>query len=248
REGRGKLTGSFSAKSSQMDGLKYVGPDLYGNDVIYFNEKNATNRRLDSMKALQAVSPTAARQTAIIPDSIKSTKYTYSPGKYLNQDKPQIDFDGMISGSITDDWGFLVSGRYFDTYGRLPNEHQQQADLTFKTTYNLGREFKLNAFAIVNDKGQLFGWKNTYYNDKARHFLEAVPKSDGINVIGSIKATHLLSPSTFYEVQLSHTYRNDRYGFSDDNNDGIAALNEDGDFLTLEKTADGAGQVLPRRR
>ncbi|MDP2884392.1 MAG: carboxypeptidase-like regulatory domain-containing protein [Ignavibacteria bacterium] len=245
REGRGKLTGSFSAKSSQPGGLKYVGPDLYGNDVLYFNEKNATNRRLDSMKALQAVSPTAARQTAIIPDSIKSGKYTYYQGKYLNQDKPQIDIDGMISGSITDDWGFLLSGRYFDTHGRLPNEHQQQADLTFKTTYNLSREFKLNAFAIVNDKGQLFGWKDTYYNDKARHFLEAVPKSDGINVIGSLKATHVLSPSTFYEVQLSHTYRNDRYGFCDDNNDGIAALNEDGEFLTLEKTADANKYISP---
>jgi hypothetical protein len=245
REGRGKLNGSFSLKSSQMGGLKYAGPDLYNNDVIYFNEKNATNRRLDSMKALQAVTPTAARQSAITPDSIKSTKYTYYQGKYLNQDKPQIDVDGMISGSITDDWGFLLSGRYFDTHGRLPNEHQQQADLTLKSTYNLGKEFKLNAFAIVNDKGRLFGWKNTYYNDKARQFLEAVPKSDGINVIGSLKATHVLSPSTFYEVQLSHNYRNDRFGFCDDNGDGIAALNENGNFLTLEKTADADKYISP---
>lgn len=238
REGRGKLTGSFSAKSSQPGGLKYVGPDLYNNDVIYFNEKNTTNRRLDSMKALQATAPTAARQALITPDSIKSTKYTYTPGKYLNQDSPQLDIDGMISGSITDDWGFMLSGRYFDSHGRLPNERQRQADLTLKTTYNLGKEIKLNAFGIVNDKGKLFGWKNSYYNDKARHFLEAVPKSDGLNIIGSIKATHVLSPSTFYEVQLSHTYRNDRYGFSDDNNDGKCDINEDGEFLTLEKTAD----------
>ena len=238
REGRGNLKGSFSARSSQTGGLKYVGPDLYGNDNIYFDERNITRRRLDSMKTIQAVTPTAARQASITPDSIKSTKYTYDKGKYLNQDKPEMDIDGMISGSITDDWGFLLSGRYFNSYGRLPNEHQQQADLTLKSTYNLGNEFKLNAFVIVNDKGKLFGWKNTYFNDRARHFLEAVPKSDGINVIGSLNATHVLSPKTFYEVQLSQTYRNDRYGFSDDNGDGIAALNENGDFLTLEKTAD----------
>jgi hypothetical protein len=238
REGRGKLTGSFSAKSSQMDGLKYVGPDLYWNDQVYFDEKNATKRRLDSNKALQATSPTTARQLVITPDSIKYGKYTYTKGKYLNQDKPQIDVDGMISGSITDNWGFLLSGRYFDTHGRLPNEHQQQADMTFKTTYNLGSQLKLNGFAIVNDKGRLFGWKNTYYADKTRQFLEGVPKSDGINVTGSLKATHVLSASTFYEVQLSSIYRNDRFGYSDDNGDGFCALNENGEFLTLEKTAD----------
>jgi len=238
REGRGKLTGSFSAKSSQMNGLKYVGPDLYWNDQVYFDEKNATKRRLDSNKTLQATSPTVARQLVITPDSIKFGKYTYTTGKYLNQDKPQIDVDGMISGNIMENWGFLLSGRYFDTHGRLPNEHQQQADLTFKTTYSLGSKFKLNAFAIVNDKGQLFGWKNTYYADKTRQFLEGVPKSDGINVTGSLKATHMLSSSTFYEVQLSTIYRNDRFGYSDDNGDGFCGLNENGEFLTLEKTAD----------
>jgi outer membrane receptor protein involved in Fe transport len=238
REGRGKLTGSFSAKSSQMNGLKYVGPDLYWNDQVYFDEKNATKRRLDSNKTLQATSPTVARQLAITPDSIKYLKYTYTQGKYLNQDKPQIDVDGMISGSIMENWGFLLSGRYFDTHGRLPNEHQQQADMTVKSTYNLGSAFKLNAFAIVNDKGRLFGWKNTYYADKTRQFLEGVPKSDGINVTGSLKATHVLSSSTFYEVQLSSIYRNDRFGYSDDNGDGFCALNENGEFLTLEKTAD----------
>jgi hypothetical protein len=48
----------------------------------------------------------------------------------------------------------------------------------------------------------------------------------------------VLSPSTFYEVQLSSTYANQRYGYSDDNGDGFCALNENGEFLTLEKTAD----------
>jgi hypothetical protein len=165
-------------------------------------------------------------------------KYTYYTGKYLNNDKPVIDVDGMISGSITDDWGFMLSGKYYDSHGRLPNEHTQQADLTFKTTYNLSKAFRINAFGILNDRGYLFGWKNTFYNDKARHFLEGVPKSDGFNFVGSLKATHMLSQSSFYEVQLSHTYRQDRYGFADDNGDGLCALNENGEFLTLEKTAD----------
>lgn len=238
REGRGKLSGSFSARSSQLKGLKYDGPDLYWNDKVYFDEKTATQDRLAANKALQATAPTAARQLAITPDSIKSLKYTYYTGKYLNNEKPVIDVDGMISGSITDNWGFMLSGKYYDSHGRLPNEHTQQADLTFKTTYNLSKAFRINAFGILNDRGYLFGWKNTFYNDKARHFLEGVPKNDGFNFVGSLKATHMLSQSSFYEVQLSHTYRQDRYGFADDNGDGLCALNENGEFLTLEKTAD----------
>ncbi len=238
REGRGKMTGSFSAKTSQMNGLKYVGPDLYWNDAVYFAEKTVTQTRLASNQALQATSPTAARQLLITPDSIKSLKYTYSTGKYLTQDKPQIDVDGMLSGSITDKWGYLVSARYFDSHERLPNEHEREADLTIKSTYNLGSQFKINAFGILNDRGRLFGWKNTYYNDQWRYFLEGVPKNDGVTATGSVKATHVLSQSSFYEVQVSSTYRNERYGYSDDNHDGFAALNENGDFLTLEKTAD----------
>lgn len=238
REGRGKLTGSFSAKTSQLKGLKYVGPDLYWNDAVYFTEKTTTQTRLAANQALQATAPTAARQLLITPDSIKSLKYTYTTGKYLNQDKPVIDVDGMLSGSITDNWGFLVSGRYFDSHDRLPNEHERAADLTVKSTYNLGSNFKINAFGILNDRGRLFGWKNSYYNDQWRYFLEGVPRSDGVTATGSLKATHVLSPNTFYEVQLSSTYRNDRYGYTDGNNDGFAALNESGDFITLEKTAD----------
>ena len=238
REGRGNLTGSFSAKTSQLNGLKYVGPNLYWNDPVYFAEMNATRRATDSLKTLQATAPTAARQILITSDSIKSGKYTYYTGKYLNGDKPQIDVDGMLSGSITDNWGFLASGRYFDSHERLPNEREREADVTLKSTYNLGSEFKINAFGILNDRGRLFGWKNTYYNDQWRYFLEGVPKNDGVTATGSLKATHVLSPSTFYEVQLSANFNNERYGYCDDNGDGFCALNENGNFLTLEKTAD----------
>ena len=65
-----------------------------------------------------------------------------------------------------------------------------------------------------------------------------MPKNDGVSATGSIKATQVLSPSTFYEVQLSSIFHQERYGYSDDNGDGFCALNENGDFITLDKTAD----------
>ncbi len=118
-----------------------------------------------------------------------------------------MDFEGFLGGNITEDWRFYLSGRYYDTHGRLPNQRNRQADITLKTGYNLTNDIKLDAFGIVNDKGSLFGWKNTDYNDRIRYFLEGVPKNNGLDYVGSLKLTHVLSPSTFYEVQLSQTYK-----------------------------------------
>ena len=83
REGRGPLTGSFSVKSSQTNGLTYVGPNLYWNDAVYFAEEYVTKHATDSLKARQAnpATASAAQQTLITSDSIKSSKYTYYTGK-----------------------------------------------------------------------------------------------------------------------------------------------------------------------
>ena len=126
----------------------------------------------------------------------------------------------------------MLSGRYFDTHGRLPNQRLRQADITLKTAYNITNDIKLDAFGILNDKGQLFGWKNTDYNDRFRYFLEGVPKSNGLDYVGSLKLTHVLSPEHVLrsagepDVQGLQTY-----GYTDANGDGVCDLNEDGEFL-----------------
>jgi hypothetical protein len=234
KEGRGALTGGLNARVSQFNGLSYNGPSVYWDDYQFFNDQYSTKRRLDSLRLL---TPSTAVQNNITADSTRYSKLKYYRGKYDSQNKPTMDFEAFLGGNITEDWRFYLSGRFYDTHGRLPNQRQRQADITLKTAYNITNDIKLDAFGILNDKGKLFGWKNTDYNDRFRYFLEGVPKNDGMDFVGSLKLTQVLSPSTFYEVQLSQTYKQERYGFTDANGDGYCDLNEGGDFLEMADTA-----------
>lgn len=225
KEGRGELNGSVYARLSQFNGLKYLGPNLYWNDSVYFSAANALGAKIASGKGTQA-------------DSVKLQKYTYTRDKYNSQIKPQIELEGTVGGEIMEDFGIFVAGRYIDSHERLPNERTREADMTVKMNYNLTPQLKLLAFGIMNDQGRFLGWKNSTYYDNSRFFLEGVPRNDGGSIVASIKGTHVLSPSTFYELQFSTQNRQNRLGFVDGNNDGIIGLNEDGDFLTLETTAE----------
>lgn len=234
REGRGPLSGTINARVSQFNGLDYNGPDIYGNENIYFSEKSALSRKVDSLRVVRSgggATPTLAA------DSARLGRYTYTPGKYTSE-KPQIEVEGSLGGKLTEDLGFYFSGKYFDTHGRLPNEHDRQVNLTLKSNYNLTSELKLTALGIMTDRGKIFGWKNTGYQESSRFFLEGVPKNDGDDIVGSLKLTHVLSPEAFYEVQGSYNYSNSRQGYSDDNGDGFCALDEDGDFITLSTLAE----------
>jgi outer membrane receptor protein involved in Fe transport len=239
REGSGTLSGSFQARASQFNGLHYAGPDVYNLDSLYFKEKNTTNTRLATNRAIRdtARNPSQALLTAIVQDSIRSGKYTYYPGKYINNEHPLIDLEASLGGNITDDWRMFLTGKWYDSHGYFPNERNREADITLKTSYNFTNDIKLSGFGIVNDKGKLFGWKNTGYADQTRYFLEGTPKNDGLDYVGSLKLTHVLNPSTFYEVQLSQTYHIVRQGYTDENGDGFCALNEGGDFLEFQDPA-----------
>jgi outer membrane receptor protein involved in Fe transport len=230
REGAGPIKGALSARSSQFNGLKYIGPNVYWNQNVYFAAKKKLG---DSLQARIASGRPQGKA-----DSIKYLKYTYYDGKYNSQDKPELLLDGNIGGSITEALGVFFTGQYFDSHGIMPGERTRSADMTLKMNYNLSSEFRILAFGILNDRGLYLGWKNNVYYDPLRFDLEGVPRTNGGNVVGSVKGTHILSPSTFYEVQVSMQRNQNGLGFVDGNNDGIISYNESGDFLKLATTAE----------
>lgn len=237
REGRGPLSGSVFARVSQFNGLKYNGPNVYWNQNVYFSEKSLLSNRVDSLRNLRALGQPPANYSTLAADSGRLSRYTYTDGKYNNQDSPQIELEASLGGDIMPDWNFFLSGRYFDSNGRLPNEKTQELNITGKTNYQLNNEMKISAFTIITDRGYFLKWKNRSYQESARFFLEGVPKTDGGDIIASAKLTHVLSPSTFYEVQASINSSINRGGYSDDNGDGFAAFDEDGTFITLATLA-----------
>jgi hypothetical protein len=99
---------------------------VYWDDYQFFNDQYTTKRALDSLYALPT--RTVAVQNLITADSTRYGKEKYYRGKYDNQNKPTMEFEGFLGGNITDDWRFYASGRFFDTHGTLPNQRSRQAD------------------------------------------------------------------------------------------------------------------------
>jgi outer membrane receptor protein involved in Fe transport len=234
REGRGTLSGGLAARVSQFNGLKYNGPDVYGDSKKYFDEKTLLQTRVDSLRVRRNGGLSAP---TLASDSTRLGWYTYTPGKYVTE-KPQLEFEGSVGGDIMENWGFFFTGKYFNSNGRLPGEFSREINLTLKSQYNFTGDIKLTALGILGDKGRLFGWKNRGYSDQTRFFLEGVPKYDGADIIGSLKLTHILNPASFYEVQASFTSNMTTTGYSDDNGDGYCAYDENGDFIELKTLAE----------
>lgn len=219
REGRGVITGGARFKMSSGGGLRHFGPDVYNDATRYLNEK-----------ATLAASASAT-------DRDKATRYRWYPGKYSYGIKPTYDLEVNAGGGLTEDLGIYLTGGVYETYGRFPGEKFKRANGSLKASYNLTSDMRINAIGMLEDRGRLFGWRNRNYVEDFRFFLEGAPQYDGYSFIGSLKFTHVLSPSTFYEIQASTVNDNTRRGYVDGNNDGYIDLREEGEFLTFKDTA-----------
>lgn len=219
REGRGPLGGGVKFKMSN-GGLKHMGPAVYNDGDKYLAEKATLS---------------ASTQTQANKD--KGARYIWSPDKYSYGEKPTTDAEISFGGGLTNNAGIYFTGGYFNSYGRLPNEFNRRISSTLKLNYNPTSAIKINVTSLLEDRGRLFGWKNRNFSEDFRFALEAIPQWDGVNWVGSVKMTHVLSPSTYYELQASYVYDNKRMGYSDDNNNGIIEQGENGDFLTWADTA-----------
>ncbi len=212
REGRGDFFGSISIQR-MPDGYSHFGPDLYHDQDRYFEE----------------------RQTKIANNAPEAKLYNWTPDKYSYGKKPDTDVSFSLGGTVLNNLHLFSSGRYYETYGRYPGEFQRRVDLTVRPTFDLGTDKKVTVLGILEDRGQIFGWKNRRYADVWRFFLEGVPVTDGFSSVASIKYQHVLSPQTFYEIQVSHTHHSSRQGYVDQTGDGQVRWGEwDGDFIRFE--------------
>ncbi|MCC6397142.1 MAG: carboxypeptidase-like regulatory domain-containing protein, partial [Bacteroidetes bacterium] len=174
KEGRGDWTlrvdGRMAAK-----GYQNLGPNAYADDSVYFRIRDNYAR-----SAAQA-------------DRDKAARFTYFKDKYVYNDKPSdVLLELATGGSLTEDFGLYLTGRWYDSHGLLPNERTRKLNASLKANYNLTPDMKLNATFLMEDRGKLFGWKNTTYSDDFRYFLEGVPTWTGANLVGSLRWTHVL--------------------------------------------------------
>ena len=214
KEGSGTLKGKISYKRGAQK-LGIAGPDIYNDKDKYFSEKEY----LFSLKTSS--------------DSVRAKRYTWTEGLYeLGQIPTEVDFS--LSGGIFENLGFFFTANYKKNPDcRLPNQRYKEVNSQLKLNYNLNSDMKFSVLGMLFDKGKLFGWKNSDYQESWRYYLQGVPQNDGLSWVGSAKFTHTLSDKLFYEVQISNKNSNTRIGYVDGNNDGKLQLNEEGDFLTF---------------
>jgi outer membrane receptor protein involved in Fe transport len=211
REGRGAWNGRVFFRTGGggfdrlMKGPGTIGPEFYPatDTAKYFTNK---------------------RSAANIASG-KSARYGWTPGKYDIGETPTTDAEVSLGGSVADNFGLFFTGRLNDSHGSMPNEFNREANISLKANYDFTKTMKFVFTGVLQDRGQIFGWKNRSYNDLSRYFLEGVPVNDGYSAILSAKLTQFLSQETFYEVQVSHIKKSARIGFldsfTDSNGDGI---------------------------
>ncbi|GAB5535897.1 MAG: hypothetical protein Rubg2KO_21460 [Rubricoccaceae bacterium] len=213
-EGKGPISGSFSARFAPSIGQP--GPD----SLAFYPSLQAT-QYAELRQQLLSTPETSARGNLL----------TWTPDKYTVGGEPEADVRFNVGGSITDDWSINVSTQWFQTNGFQPNEFRRRVGGTLKSSYNIGNSSRITALAIVEDQGLWGGWNNRSYHDNWRYYLEGVAQDDGGSYLGSLKFTQVFSESSFLDVQVYRTFKQNRYGYVDDDGNGFTDLGEDGDFL-----------------
>ena len=133
------------------------------------------------------------------------TKDSYNEFAQNNRtEKRPVQVDFGLGGPFGDKLNWFASGRFFESWGRNPNDYQRLMNTFIKMTYRPTTSTKLSMSGLIEDEGfySRKGQRSTPYNYKYN--------ADGINqdydgrMHVNLAYTHTLSPRTFYEIRLSH--------------------------------------------
>lgn len=210
-EGRGPISGNLSVRIAPQ--VNRPGPD----SLAFYH---------DADEYIQE------RQSLIDQGEVeRAALYTWDPGKYAAGDDPEFDISGSLGGAVTDRWNFFLSGQWFQSHGYAPNDFDQRVSGLLKTSYQLTDKDRITAVGMLEDRGMWFGWNNRDYLEFWRFYLEGVAQNDGGSYLGSLKWTHIINDDSYFDVQAYRTFTQSRYGYPDDDGNGLTDPGEDGDFI-----------------
>jgi hypothetical protein len=218
RDGAQKFSGKLFLRSS-AGGLDHAGPDTYNDLARYQADRQSLldrKTKADSAKASLMNFNQA---------SIDATGYGADP---------TIDGELSLGGPMTSKGNFYFTGRLLNSNGRFPDEFNRELNTSLKLNYNLKNTQKVTANVILNDGGVLGGWKNRAFSSRFKYFPQGNAQNEKQGLVAYLAWTNSLSPKTFYDVRASYTGRTSRFGYSDDDGDGIIEPGENGDFLILQ--------------
>ena len=74
---------------------------------------------------------------------------------------------------------------------------------------------------MIDDGGELGGWVNRNFSGRYAYFPDGALGNKKLGTMAYLGMSHSLSNNTFYEIKLSQVTRSSKFGYSDDNGDGI---------------------------
>ncbi len=232
REGGRKLTGQVFYRRS-AGGLKHAGPGVYDDYDRFVAEKVGLETSTSAASRARAVNYTVFQDV-----------YTRSSGKPYNyntkerkSEDPTETVDLSLGGPLGKNGGFFYTGKYYRSFGRLPNEFTQTVTNSLKLHAMVGDKLKFVGFLMVEDGGLLGGWANRDFATRYKYYANGIPQNKRLGIVAYGSMTHFVSPKTFYEVKVSRTGRSSEFGFSDDNNNGVVEMGEKDDFIRITTQA-----------
>lgn len=239
KTGAKNYSGKIFVRATPLDEWDHFGSNPYymkdsqkdsvGNiiNIGYFDERN-------TLAASDAIKDQRAAQLYVWDENTAINDYYYDPDDSVGLGR-SYEIEGNLSGPIPglgDKAGFFLTGRYQNMRtSAMPFDIDKRIVGSLKLHYDLSSDQRLTVYGQLNDGGSLFNFVNWKFNPKWLYYMEGAPRYKDLGLIGYAKWTHTLSPSTFYEVQISQSNKTTEIGYPDDNGDGFSDIDETGDFI-----------------
>ncbi len=239
KDGGDKVQGKVFLRRG-LGGAKNAGPDVYS--ALVNPTPNATTGVVDTTtyygrylreRATLAASTDAANQAKA------AQYYTFDPDNVTYGDNPATETEVSIGGPLpVPRTNFYLTARYSNDEGQLPNQLERSVRTSLKLTHQVTDAVKLTGNVMVDDGGELGDWTNRSFSGKFAYYPVGAMGNRKLGTMAYLGLTHVLSPSTFYEVKVSNVTRSSEFGYSDDDGDGKVEAGEDGDFIFIDSRAE----------
>lgn len=229
REGGDELEGRLFLRRG-VSGYKNAGPEVYaglvnsepGDETTYFD---LYRQARDDLQASEDEADQAKAENY----------YIFDPEQVTYGDNPSTEMEFSLGGKLPlPRTHFYLTTRYLNDEGLFPNALNRSQRYSLKLTHRLSQNIKLTANAMIDDGGELGGWVNRNFSGRYAYFPAGALGNKKLGTMSYLGMSHSLSNNTFYEVKISQVSRMSKFGYSDDDDDGIVETSENGDFIFID--------------
>ena len=247
RTGGDKYHGKLFVRGTPLNEIEHFGSNPYWmKDDLLSPDGEIIERGYFSEKALkegEGATPEMLREAALYSWTEAGAKddYYYDAADSVGLGR-SYEIEGVLSGPLPfakEKGSFFLLGRYENRRtSPMPFDVQKHVVGNLKINYNLNDDMRLTGYAQLTDGGKLFNFVNWKYNSLWAYNMNSAPRYKDLATMFYLKYTHTISPSTYYELQVSQSNKMNEIGYTDDDGDGSPSLDDTGDFITFDDIND----------